>query len=129
MADHIPDPGRHRTLFYAHYASRARGDRARQKPSPRDAQDEAPNRRRCPPAWARLIAKVYQVDPLRCRRCGGKLQIVAYINDHFTIKKILDHLGLSPPEKQRPPPEIRYVPLDHEGGEIEAVLAHRQPTA
>lgn len=129
MADHIPDPGRHRTLFYAHYANRARGNRARQKPSPKGAQAEAPKRRRCPPAWARLIAKVYQVDPLRCRRCGGKLQIVAYINDHFTIKKILDHLGLSPPEKQRPPPEIRYVPLDEEGGEIEAVLAQRQPTA
>ena len=28
MADHIPDPGRHRTLFYAYYANRVRGDRA-----------------------------------------------------------------------------------------------------
>jgi hypothetical protein len=76
-----------------------------------------------------LIAKVYQADPLLCRHRGGRLQIVAYVNNHFTIKKILDHLGLSPPEKQRPPPEIRYVPLDDVGGEIEAVLAQRQPTA
>jgi hypothetical protein len=47
--------------------------------------------------------------------------VVAYINDHFTIKKILDHLGLSPPERQRPPPELRYVPLDEEGRELGAV--------
>ena len=30
IADH-PDPGKHRTLFYAHYANRARGARAREK--------------------------------------------------------------------------------------------------
>jgi len=27
LADHIPDPGRHRTHFYAHYANRVRGER------------------------------------------------------------------------------------------------------
>jgi hypothetical protein len=26
MADHIPDPGKHRTHFYAHYANRVRGE-------------------------------------------------------------------------------------------------------
>jgi hypothetical protein len=61
------------------------------------------------------------VDPLRCRACGGKLQIVAYISDQFTIKRILDHLGLSPPQKQPPPPEIRYVLLDEEGRELRVV--------
>src|SRR2546427_2801229 len=27
LADHIPDPGKHRTHFYAHYANRVRGER------------------------------------------------------------------------------------------------------
>ena len=27
-------------------------------------------------------------------------------------------LGLSPPEEARPPPEIRYVPIDDEGREL-----------
>ena len=44
---------------------------------------------------------------------------MAYINDHFTIKEILDHLGLSPPEIERPPPDIRYAPVDDEGRELE----------
>jgi hypothetical protein len=31
LADHISDPGKHRTHFYAHYANRARGEPGRQK--------------------------------------------------------------------------------------------------
>jgi len=78
-----------------------------------------PKKRRCSPSWARLISKVYQADPLVCKRCGGPLQIVAYITDTVAIRRILDHLGLSPPEK--PPPDVREVvrvPVDDEGREI-----------
>jgi hypothetical protein len=128
MADHIPDPGKHRTLWYGHYANRARGARAKEKELREGAQAEAPKKRRCSPSWARLISKVYHADPLTCRECGGPLQIVAYINDHFTIKKILDHLGLSPPEIERPPPDIRYVPVDDEGPELEGMVAE-EPSA
>ena len=142
MADHIPDPGKHRTLFYSYYGNRARGARAKEKELLEGAQAEAPKKRRCSPSCrspapsadsqlllaspasqARLISKVYNADPLTCRECGGALQIVAYINDHFTIKRILDHFGLSPPEIERPPPQIRYVPVDHEGRELEAMVA------
>ena len=80
----------------------------------------SPARRRCSPSWARLLAKVLQVDPLVCRRCGGPLKVVAYITDSLAIRQILDHLDLSPPEK--PPPDIRdvvRVPVDEEGREIE----------
>jgi hypothetical protein len=40
MADHIPDPGKHRTLLYGHYANRARGARAKRwcRPSGRRGQ-------------------------------------------------------------------------------------------
>ena len=123
IADHIPDPGKHRTLFYAHYANRARGARAKEKELLEGPGAEAPQKRRCSPSWARLISKVYQADPLSCRKCGGRLQIVAHINDQFTVRKILDHLGLSPPEVERPPPHTRYVPLDHEGRELEGMVA------
>jgi hypothetical protein len=58
---------------------------------------------------------------LLCRRCGGPLKVVAYITDTVAIRRILDHLGLSPPEK--PPLDIREVvrvPVDDEGREIGA---------
>jgi hypothetical protein len=68
-----------------------------------------------------LIAKVYDVDPLTCRKCGGKLKVIAYLHDQTAVHKILDHLGLSPPEEPKPPPRTREVvpvPVDDEGYEI-----------
>lgn len=123
MADHIPDPGKHRTLFYAHYANRSRGDRSPEEPGDGKVQEEPAKKRRCSATWARLIAKVFHADPLTCRKCGGKLEIVAYLHDQGAIRQILDHLGLSPPEDPKPPPavpEVVRVPVDEEGREIEA---------
>ena len=47
---------------------------------------------------------------------------MAYLTDEISIKRILDHLGLSPPEREKPPPtrEVVRVPLDDEGREIQA---------
>lgn len=44
-------------------------------------------------AWARLIARIYEVDPLRCRRCGGSMQLIAFITERRVIVRILDHIG------------------------------------
>ena len=84
--------------------------------------EEAPPKRRCPPSWARLISKVYHADPLVCKGCGGSLKIVAYITDELSIRRILDNLGLNPPEEAKPPPtrEVVRVPVDGEGCEIQA---------
>jgi hypothetical protein len=121
MTDHIPDPGKHRTLFYGHYANRVRGERAREEPGGKNVEEQPAKKRRCSPSWARLISKVFQADPLTCKKCGGKLKVIAYLYDQVSIKQILDHLGLSQPDEERPPPpEIRYVPVDDEGREIVA---------
>jgi len=110
MSDHIPDPGQHRTILYGMYANRARGARHRDEAQLPEACAEPP-RRRCSPSWARLIAKVYQVDPLLCTRCGQKMQMIAFLTDELSIRRILDHLGLSAPPQDKPPPvrEIRRV--------------------
>ena len=65
---------------------------------------------------------MYHADPLVCTGCGGPLKIVAYITDELSIRRILDHLGLSPPQQQKPPPtrELVRVPVDDEGREIQA---------
>jgi hypothetical protein len=85
------------------------------------------HRQMVPVTWARLISKVYHADPLICRSCGGRLEIVAYLHSRVAIKRILDHLGLSPPEQERPPPEIRYVPTDDEGHELSGMVAEAPP--
>ena len=50
--------------------------------------------------WAKLIAQVYEVDPLECPRCGSPMRILAVITEPEEVRKILRHLvkiGRSPP--------------------------------
>jgi hypothetical protein len=44
------------------------------------------------------------------------MSIVAFVTDSFAIRRILDHLGLSPPQQEKPPP-IREVLRVAERGE------------
>jgi hypothetical protein len=44
--------------------------------------------------WVRLIQKIYEVDPLICAKCSGKMKVIAVIEDAQIIKKILNHLDL-----------------------------------
>jgi len=56
--------------------------------------------------WARLIQKIYEVDPLTCTKCQGNMRIIAFIKDEEVIKKIPKHLGLWD-VKPRPPPDTQ----------------------
>ena len=114
MSDHIPDPGQHRTLFYGEYANRTRGARRRPDSGVLELLPETP-RRRSSPSWARLIAKIYQVDPLVCSRCGQRMSVIAFLTDQVSIKRILDHLGLSTPPQDRPPPVRELLRLAEHG--------------
>ena len=49
--------------------------------------------------WARLLTRVFDIDVERCA-CGGKLKLVAVIEEPAVIEKILTHLGLA----AQPPP-------------------------
>ena len=55
-------------------------------------------------SWARLIQKIYEVDPLTCPKCSGVMKVISVIEDEEVIKKILKHLGLWG-IKTRPPPK------------------------
>ena len=77
-------------------------------------ENKKPNRN-----WARLIQKIYEVDPLTCPRCQGIMRVISIIEDQEpvvslkverVINKILLHLGLWP-TKQRPPPKPKTLEL------------------
>ncbi|OGR11583.1 MAG: hypothetical protein A2277_04685 [Desulfobacterales bacterium RIFOXYA12_FULL_46_15] len=44
--------------------------------------------------WARLIQKIYEVDPLVCPKCQGTMRIISFIEELDIIEKILRHLDL-----------------------------------
>ncbi len=56
-------------------------------------------------AWARLIRKVYEADPLECPKCKGPMRVIALIDDPGVVRRILEHLGRWAPEaSERGPP-------------------------
>ena len=68
--------------------------------------------------WARLIQKIYEVDPLTCPKCSGKMKVISVIEDQDVIKKILKHLGLwevkpRPPPKATRPTKIAEYSIDY----------------
>jgi len=69
---------------------------------------EAILRRAARYAWALLLARIHEVFPLVCPRCGGEMRIIAFITDAAAVREILSHLGepTSPPRlmKARAPP-------------------------
>ena len=62
--------------------------------------------------WAQLLKRVFDIDIERCA-CGGKLKLVAVIEEPSVMEKILTHLGLSP----QPPPRAKARRVDLFAGE------------
>jgi hypothetical protein len=78
-------------------------------------------------AWAALIYRIYQVDPLLCPRCSGTMRVISFIEarQQDVIEKILRHCGLwegplrtlakaRPPPARGQPPAERHLVLDPE---------------
>src|SRR5205823_3876263 len=47
------------------------------------------------PAWAELMHRAFEADVLACPRCGGRMVVLATIEDPAVIRRILTHLGAS----------------------------------
>ena len=60
--------------------------------------------------WAALLKRVFEIEILRCARCGARMRVVAFITDRKASARILEHLGLPshfpPLSKARAPPQL-----------------------
>ena len=116
LVTHIPNKGEQMVRYYGYYSNKSRG--IRKKDELMDINnDQSPataitsttiveadlTRKKFRKNWARLIQKIYFVDPLLCQKCGGGMRIISFIEDDATIKKILMHLDLWLPQTHDPP--------------------------
>jgi len=46
-------------------------------------------------AWAACLRKIFEVDPVRCGKCGGEMKLVSVILDDRELDRILAHQGWS----------------------------------
>jgi hypothetical protein len=105
LCRHIPDRYEHLVRYVGWYSNRARGKRAKKASPHADAVLSAPSEEpstefaaRARAAWARLIRKVYEADPLECPKCKGPMRVIALIEEPEIIRRILEHLGRWAPE-------------------------------
>ena len=53
--------------------------------------------------WAEMIRKVYEVDPIICPRCGGRMKVVAFLTEPAVVDRIIRHLELTFAAEKPPP--------------------------
>ena len=124
VTQHIPDKGEHLVRYYGWYSHRRRGMRAQggsEGLAGQDATSTSPAasctagpiridrsalaaqrlavggpRAGSVSTWARLIQRVWEVDPLTCPQCGGAMKIISFIErrQQDVIERILRHCGL-----------------------------------
>ena len=104
--------------YYGYYSNVARGKRKKSEkddliPSVLENDDSSKERRK---NWARLIQKIYEVDPLTCPKCSGVMKVISVIEDEEVIKKILKHLGLW--DIKTRPPKVPEYSIDYSGSQL-----------
>jgi hypothetical protein len=120
VTQHIPNKGEHQIKYYGFYSNKNRGLREKEKkpvvsaglPEP----PETVSRRKWRMTWATLIKAVYEVDPLKCPKCGGEMRIVSFIKEGPVIEKILRHCNLWKAAEPRPPPQIKPPSVPENNG-------------
>ncbi len=108
----IPDPRYHLTRSYGAYANKVRrlrvpgGDIPPRVSTEEEEETDFVKARKA--SWARLIRRIYEVDPLLCPRCATVMDVLAVITEPSVIDRILRHrtdAGIDGPfEEARPPP-------------------------
>jgi len=120
---HIPEPGQHTRRSYGAYSNRCRvsvssrlaqdfaGRTARSTTEDEDSEFTRETRR----TWARLLRKIFEVDPMLCS-CGTKMKIISVITEPRVVDRILRHLESErcrarDPFQARPPPRTAAARL------------------
>ena len=110
LIQHIPDKNEHTVRYYGAYSSRYRAkhhlSNASQQPTVEVTEPDTDTRRSARAAWAKLIYRVYEVDPLKCPQGDNEMRVVALIHNPLVVQRILEHLRLWDPEPvERGPPQ------------------------
>lgn len=108
LQQHIPDTWEQTSRFFGIYSARTRGAKRLNyaclpiAPLPEPLAKPSAN-------WARLIKKIFEIDPLLCPRCKNSMAIKAFVTDPREIARLTKHLNIA---EQRAPPKLKYqLPL------------------
>lgn len=119
LAALVPKPRAHQIRYHGVFAP-ASPDRARVVPRTRAAvagecgEASVTDRQRALAlTWAQRLKRVFAIEIETCRRCGGRLRVIASIEAPTTIERILAHLSrdaepVDPASPSRAPPQGEF---------------------
>ena len=112
LVTHIPARYEQTVRYYGYSSNKSRGLRKKA-----DTDNQLPtiiagemSSKQFRQNWARLIQKIYEVDPLVCPKCQGVMKVIAFIEQKPVIEKILRHLrcGIPTTTIRRRPTHLTY---------------------
>jgi hypothetical protein len=111
LCQQIPAPRQHLVRYYGHYSNRSRGARRGQaRPRPTACTEDLPPEQRARRrSWARLLRRIFEVDPLLCPRCQVQMRIVSVLTEPTVVDRIVRHVsrtGQRSPFGERSPPQV-----------------------
>jgi hypothetical protein len=130
LARLVPPPRVHRHRYHGVFAPNAKWRREATRFGREDVEDAglaAPDGATAPSCdhatgrgprrrWAQLLARVYEVHPLRCPACHGEMRILAFLTDPAVVRPILRHLRIPehppPISEARGPPQTELLAVD-----------------
>ena len=111
ICQQIPNKGQYLTRYYGAYANRTRNALSQDLSQTTSSCPENDVKEPSSPSrasWARLIRKVFEVDPLLCKKCGAEMKIIAVITEPAVVDKIIRHIqkkaAAEPTVPRAPPP-------------------------
>jgi hypothetical protein len=108
LSPHIPNTFEQTTRMYGVYSSSTRGKAAREARYQEMVQNnfqplaDEPPPRTASASFARCMKRVFEIDPLRCCKCGETMKVVAFVHSPSEIEKLARSLGR--PTWRAPPP-------------------------
>jgi hypothetical protein len=108
LSSHIPNTSESLTRYFGHYSSRSRGERLKKAALLPSASvllsggEPVEAKKKPSYSWAECLRRMYELDPLKCPKCGNNMRIIAFIRDQHEIENIMRSLHI--PKSRAPPP-------------------------
>jgi hypothetical protein len=99
ITSHIPKKGAKQVIYYGAWRGRKRRQgilltALTEEKSASSIKDRFAYSGRRRQMWAVLLKKVWDVNALKCPKCGGEMKVICFIEQPFVIRRILKHLEL-----------------------------------
>lgn len=98
ITQHIPESTFQLVRYYGWYSNRMRGDRKKQEERKEKGEDTVASDQRVIDVrtykpkrisqlmWRECIKKVWEVDPLTCPKCTGKMRIISFMYKNSSVR-------------------------------------------